>query len=70
MQSHSPAFQVNPNPAAIASMAIGVMVYPSALTSQPAAFQPWSAIYQMAYQQAKLALEPSHFQQMIKPSWN
>jgi hypothetical protein len=70
LQTHSPAFQVDSNAAAIASMAVGVMVYPCAPTAQPAAFQPWSAIYQVAYQRAKIALEPSRFQQMIKPSWN
>ena len=31
---------------------------------------PWTAVYRLAYEQARAALEPSRFQEMIKPTWN
>jgi hypothetical protein len=31
---------------------------------------PWTAVYRLAYEQARAALAPSRFQEMIKPTWN
>src|SRR5208283_1358489 len=30
----------------------------------------WTAVYRLAYEQARAALAPSRFQEMIKPTWN
>ena len=30
----------------------------------------WTAIYQLAFEQARIALQPSPFQRMLQPSWN
>ena len=30
----------------------------------------WTDVYMMAYEQARAALEPSRFQNLLKPSWN
>jgi hypothetical protein len=32
--------------------------------------ESWTAIYRLAFEQATIALQPSPFQQMLKPSWN
>jgi hypothetical protein len=32
--------------------------------------ESWSAIYQEAFERARTSLQPSPFQQMLKPSWN
>jgi hypothetical protein len=32
--------------------------------------ESWAAIYHTAFEQARIALQPSPFQQMLKPSWN
>jgi hypothetical protein len=29
-----------------------------------------TAIYQLAFEQARIALQPSPFERMLKPSWN
>jgi hypothetical protein len=31
---------------------------------------PWTAVYRLAYEQARAALAPSRFQELMKPSWN
>ena len=31
---------------------------------------PWTAVYRLAYEQARAALAPSRFQELIKPTWN
>ena len=31
---------------------------------------PWTAVYRLAYEQARAALAPSRFQEMIQPTWN
>ncbi len=31
---------------------------------------PWTAVYRLAYEQARAALAPSRFQALIKPAWN
>jgi hypothetical protein len=30
----------------------------------------WTAVYRLAYEQARAALEPSRFQKLNSPSWN
>ena len=32
--------------------------------------ESWTAVYRMAFEQARIALHPSPFQQMLTPSWN
>jgi len=56
---------------------VAMMPPVSVLSTCTAAFEggipscgPWSAVYRLAYEQARAALAPSRFQEMIKPTWN
>jgi hypothetical protein len=48
----------------------GAMVYLCMQGPGMPVVESWASLYQLAFEQARIALQPSPFQQMLKPSWN
>jgi hypothetical protein len=48
----------------------GPMAFPSGAQLGFIVAGPWTDVYRIAYEQARIALEASRFQAMLQPSWN
>lgn len=65
---------------AVAPSGFAMLAFPRAAVAFGPSFTPcaggfsvgdaWTHLYQLAYQQAQAALEPSRFQKALAPCWN
>lgn len=55
---------------AIQAASQGVLVCLCMQGTGPPAVEAWTAIYQQAFEKAQIAMQPSPFERMLKPSWN